>query len=92
MSSKTLNTRIINKHDIESNWKKAENFIPKQGELIIYDNKYIDEMGNEVVVADTVKYKLGDGSTNVIDLPFIDPISILNIKNNTAYLDAGSIV
>jgi hypothetical protein len=29
MSSKTLNTRIIHKHDIESNWKKAASFIPK---------------------------------------------------------------
>lgn len=92
MGSKAINTRIVNKHDIKAHWDLAVNFIPKQGELIIYDNKYIDEMGNEVVVAETVRYKLGDGSTNVIDLPFIDPISILNIKNNTAYLDAGSVI
>ena len=34
---KTLNSRIIHKHDTESNWLKATNFIPKQGELIVYD-------------------------------------------------------
>ena len=38
MSEKTLNNiRIVHKHDIEANWLKAENFIPKQGEIIIYD-------------------------------------------------------
>jgi hypothetical protein len=29
MSEKTLNARIINKHDIEANWIKATGFVPK---------------------------------------------------------------
>lgn len=29
MAEKILNSRVINKHDIESNWLKAANFIPK---------------------------------------------------------------
>ena len=37
MSEKFLNSRIINKHDLEVNWNKAVNFIPKAGELIVYD-------------------------------------------------------
>ena len=32
-----LNGRVICKHDIEANWKKATNFVPRLGELIIYD-------------------------------------------------------
>ena len=35
---KTIQTRIAQKHDVEENWNKAENFIPKKGEIIIYDN------------------------------------------------------
>lgn len=62
MAEKTLNTRIIHKHDIESNWIKAVNFIPKQGEIIVYD---IDEN------YDYERMKIGDGTTLVSALPFI---------------------
>lgn len=37
MNEQIFNTRIQQKHDIEANWLNANNFIPKQGELIIYD-------------------------------------------------------
>ena len=59
--SKTINARIINKHDIEANWKKATNFSPMAGEIIVYD---IDENYNYE------RIKIGDGTTNVNDLPF----------------------
>lgn len=36
MAEKTFNTSIVHKHDIESNWNSTD-FIPKQGEMIIYD-------------------------------------------------------
>ena len=62
MNEKMFNTRIIHKHDIEANWAKALNFIPKQGELIVYD---IDENYNYERV------KIGDGVTTVSNLPFI---------------------
>lgn len=61
MSEKTLKTRIIHKHDIEDNWLKATSFIPKQGELIIYD---IDDAHQYE------RFKIGDGVKNVNDLPF----------------------
>lgn len=68
MSEKTLNNiRIVHKHDIEANWLKAENFIPKQGELIIYD---IDEF------CSFERFKIGDGITNVNDLPFGDDAKV----------------
>ena len=61
-NEKHINSRIQHKHDIEANWLKATTFIPKQGELIIYD---IDSnFGYERV-------KIGDGITNVSTLPFI---------------------
>jgi hypothetical protein len=55
------NKRIINKHDTEANWKKAKNFIPLQAETIVYD---ADENHNYE------RSKIGDGKTNVNDLPF----------------------
>jgi hypothetical protein len=64
MAEKNLsNIRIINKHDTEANWLKATGFIPKQGELIVYDkdSTYSYE-----------RFKIGDGSTVVSSLPFAD--------------------
>lgn len=58
---KNINARIQYKHDTEANWNKALNFIPKQGELIVYDvdNTYSYE-----------RFKIGDGKTLVNNLPF----------------------
>ena len=58
---KQLLGRIIHKHDIEENWDKATGFIPKQGEIIVYD---IDENYNYE------RFKIGDGNTSIINLPF----------------------
>lgn len=54
------NTRIQLKHDTETNWNKAVNFIPKAGEMIIYD---ADD-------SNPVRIKIGDGITVVNNLPF----------------------
>lgn len=61
MANKKINVRHIQKHDIEANWNKAINFIPKLAEIIVYDK---DETYNYV------RLKIGDGITNVINLPF----------------------
>lgn len=75
MTEKRLNTRLVNKHDIQSNWEKAANFIPLQGEIIVYDidDKYSYE-----------RIKIGDGVTNVNYLPFIDDGTIEDVKNAVA--------
>ena len=63
MADKNLKARIVHKHDTEANWQKATGFIPKMGELIVYD---IDSTyGYE-------RFKIGDGATNVNSLPFAD--------------------
>jgi hypothetical protein len=51
MAEKHLNTRIVHKHDLEVYWNKAENFVPMQGELIIYDIE-VDEHGNVLKIPD----------------------------------------
>ena len=61
MAEKQFNGRIIQKHDSEANWEKATNFIPKAGEIIIYDT---DETHHYC------RIKIGDGSTLINNLPF----------------------
>lgn len=64
-----INSRVTQKHDTEQNWNLVSNFIPLNGEIIIYD---IDEKYSYPRV------KCGDGSTLLKDLPFIvDVESIL---------------
>ena len=69
MSEKNIKSRIINKHDIENNWNNNSQFVPSQGEIIIYD---IDENYN------FERFKIGDGITNVINLPFVDENFIID--------------
>ena len=93
-STKTLKTRIQLKSDTEANWNKAgpkdgsNGFVPLLGELIVYN-------------ADTThpfsRLKVGDGSTNVVDLPFIDAgtlngeeTEIVKKENFTAFPSPGS--
>ena len=68
-ANNTIKTRIQLKSDTEANWNKAgpkegsNGFVPLAGELIVY-------------TADTThpfsRLKVGDGQTNVVNLPFID--------------------
>ena len=81
----TLNLRIINTHDTEANWNLCTTFVPKAGEIIVYD---IDDSHTYE------RFKIGDGIKTVIDLPFaLDSTleSILHIENNVVYADAGRI-
>lgn len=71
---KTIPSRVIHKHDTEANWNKAVNFIPKQGELIIYDrdSNYAYE-----------RAKIGDGVTKVSALPFANEVESIQDKGIT---------
>lgn len=73
MADKTINTRIQLKNDTEENWRKAgpkgdnPGFIPRKGELIIYNA----ETGANVDEARRFpRFKVGDGVTTVVNLPF----------------------
>ena len=61
MAAKDIFSRIQLKHDLEINWNKAINFIPKSGEIIIYDpdDNYAFP-----------RIKIGDGSTLINNLSF----------------------
>ena len=63
-NEKQIKARFQQKHDIEANWNLATNFVPKQGELIVYDKD--DENAVE-------RLKIGDGVSTVSNLPFAVP-------------------
>lgn len=83
MAEKALKTRIQLKNDTETNWGKATNFIPKQGEIIIYND------------STSPRIKVGDGVTTVTNLPFItgDAITVnghtveKNVPANAVFTD-----
>ena len=68
-SNNTIKTRIRLKSDTEANWNKAgpkdgsAGFVPLAGELIVY---------NADATHPFSRLKVGDGITNIVNLPFID--------------------
>ena len=73
MAEKNFNARIVHKHDTEANWNTATSFIPKQGELIVYDKDS---------TYDYERIKIGDGVTNVNSLPFATYKSIPELETD----------
>lgn len=72
----TLNTRIQNKIDTQSNWDAVVDWVPLDGELIIYT---FDDVNKPP------QMKIGDGKTLPKDLPF----SSANIKGiSTTTIDS----
>ena len=72
-NEKLINSRVQLKIDSDSNWARATTFIPKDGEPIIYSTDN-----------DIVRIKIGDGSTAVNDLQFINvPYRTIITEPNT---------
>ena len=87
MAEKTIKGRIVQKHDIEANWSRANNFIPMKGEIIIYD---IDENYSYE------RFKIGDGVTVVSALPFTTNIYVqsttpVNATVGALWLDTSDV-
>ena len=65
---KVLNSRVLLKNDLAAEWAKVPDFIPLEGEIIIYnyDN------------GTAPKFKIGNGSTKISVLPFFNNLEELN--------------
>ena len=76
--SSTVNARIQLKHDTTANWNKTTGFVPKAGEVIIYDDYEVKsytvtEYGQTVEKTALIpNIKIGTGNAYVQDLPFVD--------------------
>lgn len=71
-TEKNIMGRIILKHDTEANWNKATNFIPKLGEMIIYDTD---------ATYNIPRIKIGNGNAKVASLPFVEEIITVDDVN-----------
>ena len=79
MAEKTIKSRLQMKNDTEANWKKAVNFVPKAGELIIYN---IDDEHR------AQRIKVGNGEDNVNDLPFVEQdLDLAAVATSGSYYD-----
>ena len=68
MSVKTVNARLKQKEDTEANWNLAVNFVPLAGEIIVY-----------TMSDSTKKMKIGDGTTTVVNLPFVGDENVVKV-------------
>lgn len=77
-NTKEIFTRIINKHDLEVNWLANGDFVPLNGELIIYDSEIsadgaiLDLPANRTVPYTYSRLKVGNGYNTINDLPFVN--------------------
>lgn len=77
----SIKSRIQLKNDTEENWNKAINFIPKKGELIIYNAESGENINDKI--HSYPRLKVGDGVTNVVALPFFDAGSLNGMTAET---------
>lgn len=83
MSEKEQKVRIQQKHDVEANWIKATSFVPKAGEIIIYDTDDIHLQP---------RIKVGNGTTAVNDLDFTVPTEVSAFTNDAGYLTEAEMI
>lgn len=88
----TLKVRIKNKSGSSSYWSSQIDFIPLNGELIIYDDhKTYTDQSNQV--HNLPGFKLGDGITTVNELPFVDKVLeeqiLKHIANTKVHIQEG---
>lgn len=82
-AEKNITSRIQQKHDTAANWAKATTFIPKKGEIVIYDAEY----NTSGVQTQAVRFKIGDGSRTINNLPFalIDPDNLAKLDTENTF-------
>ena len=90
MASNTIKTRVQLKCDTEANWNKSvlvadggekesgTSFVPLRGEVIIYSADDTHPFS---------RFKVGDGETNVVRLPFSGSRNINNIIFEEKYIN-----
>lgn len=91
-TEKTLKTRVKMKHGKESEWALATRFTPLEGEIIVYD---VDDNHT------SPRFKVGDGTTNVNNLKFVNQDELakittlgdelLAVKNGYLPLSGGTV-
>lgn len=82
MQESHMKARVSQLHKTETEWNKLTNFIPAAGEIVVFDPEP-DKTHNYV------RLKIGDGTTKLINLPFLVDSAIKAMFNTC--IDAGRI-
>ena len=69
MIVKQFQGRMRMKIDTTANWAEAAEFIPLEGEILVYSDYATKEVDGELV--NVPNFKVGDGLAYGIDLPFV---------------------
>lgn len=77
------NTSNIKYNTIE-HWSTQNTYVPKQGEIIIYSNKYTIEKDGQIYNQPSLK--IGDGQAYLVDLPFLDEFFINHINDTIIHV------
>ena len=78
MATTAIKTRIQLKNDTEAHWLLATNFVPLQGEVIIYSADDTHPFS---------RLKVGDRTTTVNNLPFINSGSSEKVNHTLTFGD-----
>lgn len=70
MNEIKLDVRLVQLHNTFAYWLEHSDFIPLDGEVVVYTNRkaITDENGQIINIPD---FKIGDGITTVGNLPFL---------------------
>lgn len=66
MSSMDLEIPSL-KIDTTANWETRTDYVPPEGEIVVYSDKFLGSDGSTLIPA----IKIGDGMAYVVDLPFL---------------------
>lgn len=84
MSEVELKVRLVHAHDTQAEWDKVSNFIPRAGEVIIFD----PDGGYEYS-----RCKIGDGVTTLDKLPYVNtPVFVGTYQEYENAYNNGQIV
>lgn len=70
MNEIKLDVRLVQLHNTFAYWLSHSDFVPLDGEVVVYTNRkaITDTNGQVINIPD---FKIGDGTTTVGDLPFL---------------------
>lgn len=82
MTEKIFKSYTQHRHDTEYNWNIASELVPLKGEIVVYDIE-VDASGKVLALPEGrtspylyERFKIGDGITPLINLPFMGQTSV----------------
>ena len=71
-------------YDTTSSWNEKRDYVPKEGTIVIYSDKSTIQKDNQQYYQPS--FKIGDGNTYLVDLPFFDDYIASHISNSAIHV------